>query len=417
MGMGASCGYWKEKVSDRNKKKYNIEETNDHTEENIELNNVKNVKKIYQEAMEIVNKKRLKVLDMSYVKMRKNHKQNVQEKYHKVIVPYQFSEKQLLELHQLMNIIEASEPWQKIENDDGQIYYYNGNTHESVWEVPDEFNSNNSENNSSSPKITSLSIANHNFKDKMPNTIGKFCTIQPSKIFNLVELDLSKNKLGEKTMSTISNCLIISSTTSSSTATILCQLEKLKLSDNSIGDKGLSILANKLKETKNALPSSLKSLYLDRNGLSNISIIKFAEAFSTSSKIFSSLTILSLSGNRLISNDGVISIVNNNLLHILSELFLSGTKVSDDGAIAIAKGLIHDKCSLVTLSISGANVGDKGGFEIAENLPLYKLRGFDLQGNSFSKEVRDKILANGKRNKSCYVVVQDDRGKAKVSKR
>ena len=50
----------------------------------------------------------------------------------------------------------------------------------------------------------------------MPNTIGKFCTIQPSKIFNLVELDLSKNKLGEKTMSTISNCLIISSTTSSS---------------------------------------------------------------------------------------------------------------------------------------------------------------------------------------------------------
>ena len=47
MGMGASCGYWKEKVSDRNKKKYNIEETNDHTEENIELNNVKNVKKIY----------------------------------------------------------------------------------------------------------------------------------------------------------------------------------------------------------------------------------------------------------------------------------------------------------------------------------------------------------------------------------
>ena len=81
MGMGASCGYWKEKVSDRNKKKYNIEETYDHTEENIELNNVKNVKKIYQEAMEIVNKKRLKVLDMSYVKMRKNHKQNVQEKY------------------------------------------------------------------------------------------------------------------------------------------------------------------------------------------------------------------------------------------------------------------------------------------------------------------------------------------------
>ena len=80
----------------------------------------------------------------------------------------------------------------------------------------DEFNSNNSENNSSSPKITSLSIANHNFKDRMPNTIGKFCTIQPSKTFNLVELDLSKNKLGEKTMSTISNCLIISSTTSSS---------------------------------------------------------------------------------------------------------------------------------------------------------------------------------------------------------
>ena len=42
----ASCGYWKEKVSDRNKKKYNIEETNDHTEENIELNTA--VIKIYQ---------------------------------------------------------------------------------------------------------------------------------------------------------------------------------------------------------------------------------------------------------------------------------------------------------------------------------------------------------------------------------
>ena len=415
MGMAASCGYWKEKISDRNKRKFDVDAEKRLSSPVIE---VKTVKKICEEALEKANSKQLKIFDVSYLKIRnmkrKNNNQIYATKNKNVenrIVPYQFSEQNLLELFQYLNEPLLLSTWQKIQNQ-GQVYYYNFKTKESVWE--DDLNI-------CATKITNLSVANHSIGDNMAKTICKFFLIPPSHFFNIVYLDLSNNKIGEKTMACISDILLITSPSMS-----LCQVEELKLSDNLIGDKGLSVLADKMmslqqQHTKeNMICSPLKALHIDRCKISNVGLTKFAQALaSPPSKVFSGLKVLSLSGNRLISNEGVSSIVKHNLTKMLSELFLSGTKVSDDGAIAIAESLTDPNCTLITLSISGAAINDKGGMEIAKHLPNMNknLRGFDLQGNLFSKEVRDKIISQGKSNKSCYVVVQDDRGRPKVSKR
>ena len=69
------------------------------------------------------------------------------------------------------------------------------------------------------------------------------------------------------------------------------------------------------------------------------------------------------------SNAGAIALVKAGVLNVLIELFLSGTKVSDEGATSIADGLVNPQCTLQTLSLSGANIGDVGGRAFAMVLP------------------------------------------------
>ena len=113
----------------------------------------------------------------------------------------------------------------------------------------------------------------------------------------------------------------------------------------------------------------------------------------------------------MIRNEGALALAQGEAFTVLLDLYLSGTKIGDEGACSIAEALAKPACSLQTLSLSGCNIHDKGGQALSSKLSTLNLKALDLQGNYFSEKVLEELAKTG-RQSSAYVVIQGVDGKA-----
>ena len=153
---------------------------------------------------------------------------------------------------------------------------------------------------------------------------------------------------------------------------------------------------------------ALRTLKLDRQKKSRISVAGVGAISESLSCDFCSLEILSFSGNKSIGCECADRLARAIMSRqgkegAVSELYLSGTGVSDDGAKSLAPALPF----LSTISLSGCRIKDVGGRALAEALKCYRgpkdapetcgglpAQGFDLQGNYFTPDTIAMLVEN-----------------------
>jgi len=152
----------------------------------------------------------------------------------------------------------------------------------------------------------------------------------------LTRLDISGAKIGDEEVEKISP--------------VLKKMVRVDLSDNSISDKGATVLANVIKSS-----CSLKDLNLYTNSIRHVGVKHISEALSVNSSLWK----LRLSYNP-VGDKGAFYLSNalSQSNKTLKRLYLKGTRISDDGAKQIAKGLKRN-ISISKLDLSSNNIQSK----------------------------------------------------------
>ena len=152
-------------------------------------------------------------------------------------------------------------------------------------------------------------------------------------------LDISYNKFASE------DIIAISDTT--------CCLEELDISGNKLDDKSALKLSEGIQQTKTL--KSLTAVSIDQLGA-----ISIADGVKNTS-----LKVLNMSNNK-ISDNGAIQIASSlEVNQTLTELSISYNGIGSQGAIAIAKSLAQNN-SLKKLNISGNHIGQDSATEIAK---------------------------------------------------
>jgi len=191
-------------------------------------------------------------------------------------------------------------------------------------------------------------------------------------------LDISYNKFASE------DIIAISDTT--------CCLEELDISGNKLDDKSALKLSEGIQQTKTL--KSLTAVSIDQLGA-----ISIADGV----KKNTSLKVLNMSNNE-VSDDGAIQIASSiEVNQTLTELCISYNRISSQGAIAIAKSLAQNN-SLKKLNISGNHIGQDSATEIAKaickNRTLEELS--FLGDDTEDDQSYMKILESLHRNNSLY---------------
>ncbi len=155
------------------------------------------------------------------------------------------------------------------------------------------------------------------------------------------------------------------------------QLVELNLGDNNLGREGSVALGNALKACRNP---QLEILYLWNNSIDDEGLRGLVDGM----KNCHNLTWLHLSGNSLVTLDGCRSLCT--LFQSehcnLKDLDLSYMNIENDGARAIAQGLVGLN-SLERLILSENAIGDEGARALGAGVAnLHLLEDLDLEGNS-----------------------------------
>eukprot|EP00946_MAST-07B_sp_MAST-7B-sp1_P005004 g5004.t1 len=275
--------------------------------------------------------------------------------------------------------------WEEIEGDNGQKYYFCPSTGETTWDKPANF---------CSAGCKTLSFSGHAFSSL--SHVSRLLQWSTGPMTALVTLRLQDNSIADEGIATLSDALISPS---------CCKLRVLQLDGNHIGDAGCQALAVALREKTLAL----RTLKLDRQKKSRITVAgvgAIAESLSCDS---CSLENLSFSGNKSVGCECGKRLARAILSRqggegAVSELYLSGTGVSDDGAQSLALALPF----LSTISLSGCRIKDVGGRALANALKSaagdkgacqnagenFRLKGFDLQGNYFNPGTIAMLVEN-----------------------
>ncbi|CAM4584315.1 unnamed protein product [Leuciscus chuanchicus] len=199
---------------------------------------------------------------------------------------------------------------------------------------------------------------------------------------NLIELDLSENKLGNSGIKKI--CVLLENTQ--------CRLKKLKLSDCSITEEGYKALASALRSN----PSHLIELDLTGNDPGQSGVKELSDLLQDHSCSLKTLRFLGPAADK--ACEYVSGIVGKNPL-LQRELNLSERELGDTGVYQIA-ALLQDKhCKLNTLILSDCSITEEGYKALASALrsnPSHLIE-LDLRGNdpgqSGVKEL-DDLLKN-----------------------
>jgi hypothetical protein len=270
-----------------------------------------------------------------------------------------------------------------------QAYYYCELTGETQWEMPKNF--------VEVQPITTLSICDHQITDEGCPTISNLLNWS-HRCLSLTILRLRENNITDHGAECLAEALFSPT----------CTLTTLDLHGNSIGDQGIQALASSITNGR------LLNLSLDRQQNVRISELGI-EALSDAllKRDHCKLQKLSLSGNKSI-NDECATLLSESIQNhsnttscSLKELYLSGTSITDNGAISLSK-CIH---LLTNLSLSGCRVKDRGGTSIADALKTaHCMRGLDIQGNSFQPNTVQLLIDSSLDD--CLVSVSLQSGKS-----
>ncbi|XP_077072492.1 uncharacterized protein LOC143723674 [Siphateles boraxobius] len=193
---------------------------------------------------------------------------------------------------------------------------------------------------------------------------------------NLIELDLSGNKLGNSGMENI--CFLWENPQ--------CRLEKLKLSNCSITEEGYKALASALRSN----PSHLIELDLRGNDPGQSGVKELNNLLQDPNCQLKTLRFLSPAADEACKY--VSRIVGKNLL-LLRELNLSDHELGDTQVNQIA-ALLQDKhCKLNTLTLNNNSITEEGfaALTSAFNSNLSNLIELDLSGNKLGNSGMEKI--------------------------
>ena len=267
--------------------------------------------------------------------------------------------------------IEGTAEWEEITGENGRNYYYCPSTGETTWDKPPGF---------CSAACAVISISGHVFTTL--DAVARM--LQWPQISTLTTLRLEDNAIGDEGVAVLAEALMSPS---------CCRLKLLHLDGNRIGDSGCQALALALRESTLAL----RTLKLDRQKKTRITLVGVTAFADSLSRATCRLEILSFSGNKSVdcacAGKLAEAVQSRRGEHsALTELYLSGTSVSDAGASQLAPVLYL----LSTVSLSGCRIGDDGGKALANALKAaqrtkqpdggVRLKGCDLQGNYFHPE-------------------------------
>uniref|UniRef100_A0A8C2G3D7 Uncharacterized protein n=1 Tax=Cyprinus carpio TaxID=7962 RepID=A0A8C2G3D7_CYPCA len=195
---------------------------------------------------------------------------------------------------------------------------------------------------------------------------------------NLIELDLSGNKLGDSGVTEISSLLRNSQT-----------LQILRLSDCSITEEGYKALSSALRSN----PSHLIELDLTGNDPGPSGVKQLSDLLQDPNCQLKTLRFLGPAADE--GCQYVTGIVGKNPL-LLRELNLSGCKLGDTGVNQIS-ALLQDKhCTLNTLKLSFCHMTDEGCSAVTSALksnPSH-LRELNLSGNKLLEDSGVKNLSD-----------------------
>lgn len=132
--------------------------------------------------------------------------------------------------------------------------------------------------------------------------------------------------------------------------------------------------------------SRLEEINLSRTQLSDRTACIFAK-----NESWTHLLSLDLSINR-ISNEGAVALANNTVWKHLTTLNLMENKIEDEGVIAIARNKTW--VNLESLSLRKNRIGDKGAIELARNDVWVRLKVLNLADNSIGNEGAASLMRN-----------------------
>ena len=199
---------------------------------------------------------------------------------------------------------------------------------------------------------------------------------------SLVELDLSRNRLSNRSCQAIAQGLLTSKI-----------LQKLNLTRNHINDEGIQYLCGALlSSATTGAEVSLTSLRLGRNQFGVPGVQALAALIQDEDNNASSLLTLDLRGNR-IGNQGAFLIAqalkSNASLHYL---YLQSNEIDNEGVEALASSLRHNTV-LRTLDLQSNPITDHGATAFVESLHtndnFIKLK---IKNTQVSDEIKNQLL-------------------------